>query len=358
MGGGRYSSLPNVSMCLNAGAMGRQDAESETLIPTFGGGFDVAHSLRGEGFDASEDGTGRGLEWGGSFVGNYLDLSFPRWASTTTYSIAGFGGRAANGSLITIGQKTINFATTGLNGVAVGPGAGALMLNGTTTVTGIGTAFTTDLLPGDLLQVGIDMRRVVSVDSDVQISVDAAFPVYSTAQTWTRGGLYPHTMYYLYALGSSGYLLSQRSSLAALVDLPEGYSAENARQLPFTFGVQDSGAPFCTVFKDHHEAVIVPRLALATVTATSPQTLSLVGLVPASATLVKLALKLESAESQTSVVVGPSSALYQNFLEIGPGLAVRTVEVPVSAGLTVDAFLSVNSGESSCEICLEGYCTA
>lgn len=48
-------------MCLNAkvGA-GRQDAESETLIPTNGGVFDVAHSLRGEGFDASEDGTGRG----------------------------------------------------------------------------------------------------------------------------------------------------------------------------------------------------------------------------------------------------------------------------------------------------------
>ena len=44
--------------------MGRQDAESETLIPTTGAAFDdalgVAHSLRGEGFDASEDGTGRG----------------------------------------------------------------------------------------------------------------------------------------------------------------------------------------------------------------------------------------------------------------------------------------------------------
>ena len=34
--------------------------EGQTLIPTTGGGFDVAHSLRGEGFDASEDGTGRG----------------------------------------------------------------------------------------------------------------------------------------------------------------------------------------------------------------------------------------------------------------------------------------------------------
>jgi len=43
--------VPEISMCLNAGGMGRQDSESKTLI---------AHSLRAEGFDASEDGTGRG----------------------------------------------------------------------------------------------------------------------------------------------------------------------------------------------------------------------------------------------------------------------------------------------------------
>lgn len=41
--------VPEGSLCLNAGGMRRQD--SETLI---------AHSLRAEGFDASEDGTGRG----------------------------------------------------------------------------------------------------------------------------------------------------------------------------------------------------------------------------------------------------------------------------------------------------------
>jgi len=53
--------IPSASMCLNAkGGAGRLDAESETLIPTIGGGFDVAHALTGEGFDASEDGTGRG----------------------------------------------------------------------------------------------------------------------------------------------------------------------------------------------------------------------------------------------------------------------------------------------------------
>lgn len=40
-----------VSHCLNAGGMGRIDYESETF---------VTHALRADGFDASEDGTGRG----------------------------------------------------------------------------------------------------------------------------------------------------------------------------------------------------------------------------------------------------------------------------------------------------------
>lgn len=59
-GGGSCSSLPSVSACLTTGTGMRFDPETETLIPTIGGGFDVAHTLRGEGFDASEDGTGRG----------------------------------------------------------------------------------------------------------------------------------------------------------------------------------------------------------------------------------------------------------------------------------------------------------
>ena len=49
---GLIPSTETISRCLNAGGMGRQDYESETLI---------AHSLSAEGFDASEDGTGRGV---------------------------------------------------------------------------------------------------------------------------------------------------------------------------------------------------------------------------------------------------------------------------------------------------------
>ena len=48
--GGLISSTGSVAHCLNAGGMGRIDYETETMI---------AHALRGEGFDASEDGTGR-----------------------------------------------------------------------------------------------------------------------------------------------------------------------------------------------------------------------------------------------------------------------------------------------------------
>jgi DNA (cytosine-5)-methyltransferase 1 len=51
LGVGILASTDETSHCLNAGGMGRQDFETETLI---------AHALSADGFDASEDGTGRG----------------------------------------------------------------------------------------------------------------------------------------------------------------------------------------------------------------------------------------------------------------------------------------------------------
>jgi DNA (cytosine-5)-methyltransferase 1 len=61
-GGARESTLTvvelsngDISHCLNAGGMGRIDYETETL---------VTHALTAEGFDASEDGTGRGSPLG------------------------------------------------------------------------------------------------------------------------------------------------------------------------------------------------------------------------------------------------------------------------------------------------------
>jgi DNA (cytosine-5)-methyltransferase 1 len=61
---GGACSLPSVAMCLNAGAMQRLDPTFETLIPTNRCAFDdadLAHTLKGEGFDASEDGTSNAI---------------------------------------------------------------------------------------------------------------------------------------------------------------------------------------------------------------------------------------------------------------------------------------------------------
>ncbi|MDB6080541.1 MAG: Site-specific methylase, partial [Akkermansiaceae bacterium] len=58
--GGLVASTGEISHCLNAGGMGRIDYETETETETL-----IAHSLKGEGFDGSEDGsedgTGRGI---------------------------------------------------------------------------------------------------------------------------------------------------------------------------------------------------------------------------------------------------------------------------------------------------------
>jgi len=54
--------LPEVAWCLQERDAKGADSDTKPghLIPVIGGGFDVAHSLRADGFDASEDGTGRG----------------------------------------------------------------------------------------------------------------------------------------------------------------------------------------------------------------------------------------------------------------------------------------------------------
>lgn len=52
-GGYSHDDVPAVAACLTTGTGQRYDTDTDTILP-------VAHTLRGEGFDASEDGTGRG----------------------------------------------------------------------------------------------------------------------------------------------------------------------------------------------------------------------------------------------------------------------------------------------------------
>lgn len=56
---GGVCSFPTLSHCLNAGGMGRIDAESETLIPTIGGGFDTVPDVVGTMKSCAQSGGSR-----------------------------------------------------------------------------------------------------------------------------------------------------------------------------------------------------------------------------------------------------------------------------------------------------------
>lgn len=97
--GGLISSTGAIAHCLNAGGMGRQDYETETMI---------AHTLRAEGFDASEDGTGRGTP--------LVPVAFPckdhgadAGEISPTLRSMGHDGSHANGG----GQVAVAFAHQG-----------------------------------------------------------------------------------------------------------------------------------------------------------------------------------------------------------------------------------------------------
>lgn len=117
--------IPQASMCLTAGGQQRLDAETETLIPTIGGGFDVAHSLRAEGFDASEDGTGRGtplvpVAFDTTQITSKANYSNPQ-AGDPCHPLAAGAHAPAVAQTLTSSWHNSNGASAGNNGGVINP---------------------------------------------------------------------------------------------------------------------------------------------------------------------------------------------------------------------------------------------
>lgn len=81
--GGLVANSGDVSMCITASAQQSLDAETETLIATVSGDGNT-HALMAEGFDASEDGSGRGTP----IIGFPAEMSGTQAASTEDLSPA------------------------------------------------------------------------------------------------------------------------------------------------------------------------------------------------------------------------------------------------------------------------------
>mgnify|MGYP000509979876 CR=1 FL=1 len=97
------ASTGDVDHCLNAGGMGRQDYETKTM---------VAHTLKAEGFDASEDGTGRGTPLVPAVAGTMKACKESGgWSNSADHAAAGY--------MVPVAFGAQNSASQG-DGVSVG----------------------------------------------------------------------------------------------------------------------------------------------------------------------------------------------------------------------------------------------
>ena len=182
--------IPSVSMCLNAGAMGCIDGESETFIP-------VAHALRGEGFDASEDGTGRGTPLVPVAYGLSTQQE-PKWAADLSPtlarpSISGGGQITAVAHPITLMQRgredgpSIEWRQDGTanalltpNGGRAGMGVGCIAAPVADTVTSNGDAHSGFRDENGLVATPWQVRRLVPEECEAL----QGFPRGFTAIPW------------------------------------------------------------------------------------------------------------------------------------------------------------------------------
>jgi hypothetical protein len=150
---------------------------------------------------------------------------------------------------------TLALNTIGLNGmVRSGSLSGFVTVTGaSTSVTGVGTSFTTEFIIGDTLStVSGQTRRITAIAGNGALTVESAFTATETNVVYYRGGTpAPNTDYYLYTLkqanGTVGLVLSSRCAVAnqPLIDLSQSVGSSTSvtlwRQFPFAVRIPNSG---------------------------------------------------------------------------------------------------------------------
>lgn len=176
------------------------------------------------------------------YVDNALCFGFrgsapPVYLSATQFSMASIVERNStdDGNIIKKTTTTADITTTGSNGIGQSANlAGTVSTSGSpsTTITGTGTAFTTDFVVGDVIESGGNARRITAIASNTSLTVESNITIVPLS-TYKRGGRAPNCWYLVYALSSGNLFLSPRNVAGgqALVDLPVGVT--KFRQLPF-----------------------------------------------------------------------------------------------------------------------------
>jgi hypothetical protein len=171
----------------------------------------------------------------------YRGTAQPVYATAATFTVAYIRDRnsADDGDIVKTTSTTVDISAFGLNGVAQSALLGGTIGTGgasSATITGSGTAFSTDFMVGDVIWTASGARRITAIGSNVSLTVESAITL-ANGTGYKRGGEAPNTFYNLYAITNGttlGLILSTRNVAGGetLVDLPSGYN--KSRQQPFT----------------------------------------------------------------------------------------------------------------------------
>lgn len=179
--------------------------------------------------------------------------------------------------------------------------------------------------------------------------------------TFTKNGsLYSGALNYVYALNhptTPAYIVSNRPSIATLVDLPAGYSNLDCALVSFVIPIQANNVPYSVFNTGHHCSIVPMPLIINTSTNTTPITYSLASYIPVGCkTIYILITHTHVGTLSTGIQIGPIAALYQTFAVAAvTGQSYMMATIPILSERTIDANLTVLASTTSFKINLVGF---
>lgn len=128
------------------------------------------------------------MRWGVGLMRRFLDMGIPTWTSPWTYTVPYVCAKNAAGtSDIAMDLPiVVNAADLGtLNGCAYSDALPGQASAAATLVSGINSTFASDLMVGDVITIGPQARRIVSIASNTELEVDTPMTL---ANQWSSTG--------------------------------------------------------------------------------------------------------------------------------------------------------------------------
>lgn len=162
-------------------------------------------------------------------------------------------------------------------------------------------------------------------------------------------------MYELQHNTSPGYILSNRSNISNLVDLPSGYSTINAIKLPFCIPIV-SGTPL-SVSKIGNYIAYNPQYTIVT-GATNITTTSYVlsNVIPNHCKMISIMIiHTHVGNTSCSVLLGPSNNTMSYLTTATAGIQTLVIQVPIyNYNQIIQAYLSATASTTSYALYLIG----